>query len=146
MGRLVTIGNGYMNVSLPNNLTYSGGQSVTLTDEQWAQVNNSLIGTVVIDGGPTSAVGGDNAVVVTTTAFANNNDLVLSDPQGSQIAVLAPSEHALGMKFTVKNIGATGRVQVVNWDGELIEGAAGLTLFPGECVTLVADGATWRVI
>jgi hypothetical protein len=49
MGRSVQIGVGYNAVVLPNGNSYDAGQSVTLTDAQWEQVDPSLVGTVIVD-------------------------------------------------------------------------------------------------
>lgn len=51
MSRSVTIASGQSNVQLPNGGVYQAGQSVLLTDEQFAKISPSLIPGTVVDNG-----------------------------------------------------------------------------------------------
>jgi len=62
MSRSVTIASGKSNVLLPNGTLYQAGDTVTLTDAEFAQISASLIPSYVVDNGPVADVG-DEVVV-----------------------------------------------------------------------------------
>lgn len=51
MARTVEIAAGYTRVQLPNGFAYDAGQQVVLTEEQYAKLSASALGTSVLDRG-----------------------------------------------------------------------------------------------
>lgn len=57
MARSVTVQSGYNQIQLPGGVLANEGQTVILTDEQFEQLDQSLLGTELSDDGPTASSG-----------------------------------------------------------------------------------------
>lgn len=65
---------------------------------------------------------------------------------GSFTATLPASATIFGKVFTFENIGTSNILTIDGNLSETIDGATTKPLLPGECMTIVSDGANWRII
>lgn len=69
MARNVTVQSGYGNIQLPNGVLAQEGDTVTLTDEEFAELDTDLLGTELSDDGPATESG--DQVVTQAAAVAD---------------------------------------------------------------------------
>lgn len=101
MARNVTVQSGYNNIQLPNGVLANDGDTVTLTDEEFAALDPDVLGTILSDDGPT-AESGDEVVLqgvavadiadpgtATATDVANKVNELLAALRGAGKAISA---------------------------------------------------------
>ena len=128
------------------------GDEITLSDEAFARLPQSVFGTVLDDLGEVGAPGGSSAASATTPVAktanytAANGDAVLADASGGDFNVTLPAP-ANGAKVTVKNVGASGTVTVAHNGSEHIDGANTYVLASQYLSRdFLSDGTDWWVV
>lgn len=103
MARRVQIAPGITLVALPDNHVYNDGDIAVLTDEEFDEVRDELLGTVVLDLGPASDATGGEVVETTVVTIINpTQDFTVAPPSGTPVN----GEHLL-LRITSGPVGYT---------------------------------------
>lgn len=101
MARTVTVQPGYANVQLPDRGVYSAGQTVTLTEEEYAALAPGVVGTVVTDDGFSGDVVTDQGATVAplgqtiSATYAPAEVQAISDKVDEMVGALSGPNKAL---------------------------------------------------